>query len=998
MVKLTLMKNTTKLILGGLILSGIGVGASLNCGNCNKDIAEYTPRENSISEKKTTSMQALELFAEMRRNVSTGRMEASDFSNAWQAVKNFSSSSRGTIMTLKDEGPDNVGGRTRAILVDKNDINTVYAGSVSGGLFKSTNRGNTWSRVDAFNTVLSVSTIAQTNNGTIYVGTGHWAESSIDNAGSGGHRADGIYYTTDNGASFTKLVTPTSPIPWGNSHVNDIIAHPTEQDVIYVGGSVPIRITKVTNKTVFETEAGINTFVGDLKMSKDGSVFVAAVGNRTFVKEGSGNFTDVSGVGAGQISSSGMTRIEYAISQEKNSTGKYSIYASTVKSGGRLGGIWASHDNGQTWSEVIPETPSGVAAPTVLTTDPFANGLQFQGNYNNIITSVPGFPKTFIVGGINIHRWAESSTAAPFGQMSQVSSSQVPQTSNFYSHADHHEFHWDNTNRLYTGNDGGIGISDNATQQNIRYYPANRGYNVTQFYGIGFSKFGDLIGGAQDNGTQYKDVNNPGTSPQEFRRTLGGDGFDAEISHLNPNILFSSIYTGANYRSATKAAGSTFTSSEIDALPDNLKPFFNVNRLYENSNDLNSTDSVYYYASENKAAGEVITVTSKNLDVKFPHVLTAPLTVIIDTAVDPLGDTTFSFTYRDTLKIQDRTQSLFALGLTSTGGVWVTRGALRFGSTPIWWKVMNSVTGRVTELEFSKDGDILYVATSGGEVYRIKGFNNVYFNDEANDTINGINGHDSTSYNYADIRSGVSQLQVETIFSGSQYVAGMGVDPKNPEHLVIALGGYSAGSNIRKSTTAASTTVTSSFISIRGNLPAMPVYDAVIDMNDPNIIIAGTEFGAWISQNGGSTWTAQNDEMGAVPVYDVRQQYRGFDECTNSGMIYLGTHGRGIWSTSDFLSIDEKMKENKIEVSAINLYPNPVDNFTNVEFELSKVTDVTISVFSLTGQMISRETLTNRQPGNLKHRVNASKLPKGVYFVTVQADGMKFQGVKFIKQ
>lgn len=989
------MKNTTKLILGGLLLSGLAIGFYLTCDNCNNEIAEYTPRENSISEKPA-SMKAIELYEEMRKNVNTGRMEASDFSNAWQAVKSMSAS-RGSIMTLVDEGPDNVGGRTRAILVDKDNINTVYAGSVSGGLFKSTNRGNTWSRLDGFNAVLSVSTMAQTPNGTIYVGTGHFTESSISNGGSGGHRADGVYYTTDGGTTFTKLTPTTS---WGNASVNDIVADPNQQDVIYVAGNFPIRMVKVENKSTFTAEPGITGAVNNLKISNDGNLMVAALGSRTFVKEGTGSWTKVSGSGTNQITETSISRIEYAISHSKNTNGKYSIYASlTSSASGRFGGSYASHDNGATWTEIIPGTSPTVSDPsTVLTTDPFANGLQWQGNYNNIITTIPGNTKQFIIGGINMHRWIESSTSAPYGQMAQVSSSQAAQTSSFYSHADHHELYWDNNDRLYIGNDGGVHISDNATQSNIRYYPANRGYNVTQFYGIGYSSFGDLIGGAQDNGTQYKDVNNPGTSPQEYRRVNGGDGFDCEISNLNPNCLFSSIYTGANFRSATKGGGSTFTGPEIDALPNSVKPFYNVTRLYEDGNDLNSTDSVWYYATENKAAGETIMVQSKNLDVEFPYVLPTAITVVIDTTVDILGDTSYSYAYRDTLRIQDRAQTMFALGLSGSGGVWVTRGALRFGVTPVWWKVMNSVSGRVTELEFSKDGDILYVGTSGGEVYRVKGFNNVYYNNEVNDTINGVNNHDSTSFKYADIRSGVSQLQVQTIFTGSQYIAGMGVDPKNPEHLVITLGGYGAATNIRRSTTAASTTGTSSFSSIRGNLPAMPVFDAVIDMNDPNVIIAGTEFGAWISQNAGASWTAQNDEMGAVPVYDVRQQYRGFDICTNSGMVYFGTHGRGIWSSADFLSIDENIDEDKIEVSAINLYPNPVNNFTNVELELTKATDVTISVYSLTGQMISNETLTNRQAGNLKHRVNTSRLPKGVYFVTVQADGMKFKGAKFIKQ
>ncbi|MEN8956850.1 MAG: T9SS type A sorting domain-containing protein, partial [Flavobacteriales bacterium] len=535
------------------------------------------------------------------------------------------------------------------------------------------------------------------------------------------------------------------------------------------------------------------------------------------------------------------------------------------------------------------------------------------------------------------------------------------------------------------------------------FYPANRGYNVTQFYGISYSHLGDLLGGAQDNGTQYKDVNNPGTSAMEYKETGGGDGFDCALSNLNSNVQFSTVYTGATFRSSDKGASrGAFTSQEINDLPDGVKPFNNVIGLFETDNDLNSTDSVEYYATGNQAAGEVVMVNSKNLGVSFPHTLTAPLTAVIDdTLFVPLPnggfDTSYTYISRDTIKIQDKSQTLFAQGLRGTGGVWVTRGALRFGTTPIWWKVLNSVGGDVTELEFSKDGNILYVGTSGGQVIRVKGFNNVYYDNTKNDLINGIADHDREAYEYADIRSGVSQLEITTIYSGT-YVTGMGVDPNNPEHLVVTLAGYNAPTNILRSTTAASTTGTSSFTSIKGNMPTMPVYDAVIDMSDPTRMYAGTEFGAMVTLNSGATWSAQNDEMGVVPVYDVQQQYRDYSKSLNSGVVYFGTHGRGIWSSSDFMGIEEVLNSTEIPVTAINLYPNPVVNQTNINFELSKAADVTISVFSMNGQMISTQQLSNRQPGEIRHRINASDLPKGIYFVNVQAEGMKFKAAKFIKQ
>ena len=65
-------------------------------------------------------------------------------------------------MTWWEHGPDNVGGRCRAIVVDKDDINHVFAGSVSGGLFESFNRANFWQPVDEFNENLSVSSQVET--------------------------------------------------------------------------------------------------------------------------------------------------------------------------------------------------------------------------------------------------------------------------------------------------------------------------------------------------------------------------------------------------------------------------------------------------------------------------------------------------------------------------------------------------------------------------------------------------------------------------------------------------------------------------------------------------------------------------------------------------------------------------------------------------------------------------------------------------------------------
>ena len=103
-----------------------------------------------------------------------------------------------------ERGPTNVGGRTRAVMFDPNDATkeTVFAGGVSGGLWKNTNISSStsvWTRVNIpENLSVSCITYDPSNTNVFYVGTG---ESYV----GGDVNGDGVWKSTDGGASFTKV-------------------------------------------------------------------------------------------------------------------------------------------------------------------------------------------------------------------------------------------------------------------------------------------------------------------------------------------------------------------------------------------------------------------------------------------------------------------------------------------------------------------------------------------------------------------------------------------------------------------------------------------------------------------------------------------------------------------------------------------------------------------------------------------------------------------------
>ena len=202
-----------------------------------------------------------------------------------------------------------------------------------------------------------------------------------------------------------------------------------------------------------------------------------------------------------------------------------------------------------------------------------------------------------------------------------------------------------------------------------------------------------------------------------------------------------------------------------------------------------------------------------------------------------------------------------------------------------------------------------------------------------------------------------------------------------------------------------------SFNSIDGDLPDMPVFGCIVE-RDPttDVIIIGTTYGVFSTDNiaGSSTnWVSNNTEIGTIPVYDICQQWRdwedpmegGYRQVNNPRAIYACTYGRGVWRADNLLSFSEPIVQNEVSenISSTKIYPNPVVQNTNLSFELNRSSLVNISIYNLNGSLV--KTLYDNvrmNKGNNISQINASELSMGTYIVVVKADEEQ-EVVKFIK-
>ena len=395
-------------------------------------------------------------------------------------------------------GPGNIGGRTRALVVHPQQPDTIWAGSVGGGIWRTDNRGRTWSPVDDFMANLAVTCIVMhpQNTAVLYAGTGE----GFDNADA--LRGAGVFMT-DDGTTWRQLASTRRP---ELQSINRIAISPDGTTLL---AATPTGIWRSDDADHLRWDRVLDEPVADLKCDPNDDARAVAGGHRTgvawFTTDGGRTW---SAARHGADDWGGRIEVAYAAADPSI------VYASVDVDGGQ---IWRSRDGGRTYDRRATAREDGV---------PIAY-LGDQGWYDNVIwAGDPDDAELVIVGGIDLWRSVDGGDTLVDISRWYITGS---------AHADHHGIVADagfgaGNRRVYFLNDGGIFCTDDVdsvggdADRVQGWTELVNTYEVTQFYGGACNATtGVIVGGTQDNGTVLFDPNDPNPS-ENWRTIFGGDG------------------------------------------------------------------------------------------------------------------------------------------------------------------------------------------------------------------------------------------------------------------------------------------------------------------------------------------------------------------------------------------------------------------------------------------------------------------------------------------
>ena len=462
-------------------------------------------------------------------------------------------------------GPNNISGRSRTLAFDTRNTQIMLTGGVTGGIFRSTNGGASWTFVSPEDDIRSVTSIVQdpVNRDTWYCGTGEvYNAASVQEVSVPGTVGHGIFKSTNNGASWTKLAATADNDPYIFNGMFDLVhrmaVHPLTG---HVYAAVHNRIMKSGNggqtwTTVLGGTTGNNALQGitEILMNPNGKIYAAFSGQNTDptmvgVWESTtgdlNSWTRIAGAPAGAGAVAGWEpygrwgRVVLALSPTSklfvlykngesasgsNPLPEADLFSCDVSSGNPANYVW------QDLSAWVPNEPIG----RIEGINPYTT--QFNG-FNMAIAVKPDQENILFIGGTILDRvdLTQTDPAKKFRRIGGYGIGFFPfltEASYPNHHPDIHGVYFSGGNNLemFTASDGGIHKTTNNMADTVRWQPLVNGLQTVQYQFISMIpdiNYDWVVGGTQDNGSL---INRNATKSQEHMQAGPGDGASAAVS------------------------------------------------------------------------------------------------------------------------------------------------------------------------------------------------------------------------------------------------------------------------------------------------------------------------------------------------------------------------------------------------------------------------------------------------------------------------------------
>ncbi len=461
--------------------------------------------------------------------------------NAQKIVSKFNSKYY-NAMEWRNIGPFR-GGRSAAVTGVPNKANLYYFGATGGGVWKTTDAGNTWSNISDgfFGGSVGAITVSESDPNVIYVGNG---EVTVRGNVSSG---DGMWKSVDAGKTWNHIGLKKS------RHIARVRVHPKNSDIVFAA------------------------VLGDLyKSSSERGVYKSVDGGNTWKKV---LFANADAGAVDLIMDPNNSRILYASTWNVRRT-PYSL-----SSGGEGSDLWKSNDEGESWEKISENEglPKGIWGISGIAVSPINSDIVWAiiENKDGGVYKSTDAGKTWKL--INKERklrqraWYYTRIYADTQDENIVyvlnvryhKSTDGGKTYKTYNapHGDHHDL-WiapENNQRMIIGDDGGAQVSFDAGENWSTYMnqPTAQFYRVTTDNHFPYR----IYGAQQDNSTVRIAHRTSGGAigERDWEPTAGGESAHIAVDPLNNDIVYGGSYGGL----LTRVNHKTKERRVINVWPDN---------------------------------------------------------------------------------------------------------------------------------------------------------------------------------------------------------------------------------------------------------------------------------------------------------------------------------------------------------------------------------------------------------------------------------------------